>query len=244
MRIGIVTAMAQETLPIYTKFGKIVDEGKVSGATVYHVESEDGDDIYIAQSGVGELRAAITAQMLVDIFEVEAILNFGFVGAIASGLGVGDIVVVEKVVHYQFDTSDIDHCPVGQYDGKADIYFRTDADILSKFQSLLPRPLKTVTVASGDKFIATSEDKNRLKEFNADICEMECAGIAMAAERNGIPFFSLKVVSDSADESAKVSFKEVVARGLVGLDFLFPEVMRAVTGKKGQPLPPVKKENE
>lgn len=243
MRIGIVTAMAQETLPIYTKFGKIVDEGRVAGATVYHVQSDD-DEIFIAQSGVGEIRASITTQMLVDIFEVEVVLNFGFVGAISSGFHVGDIVIAEKVVHYQFDTSEIDGTQVGQYDGKSDIYFYLDEGIISKIQSLLPHPLRVVTVASGDKFIGNSIDKNNLKKFGADICEMECAGIAITTERNGIPFFSLKVISDSADESASVSFEEVVARGLVGLDMLFPIIMCAVTGKKEKPLPPVKKENE
>lgn len=243
MRIGIVTAMAQETLPIYTKFGKIVEEGRVAGATVYRVQADD-DEIYIAQSGVGELRAAITTQMLVDIFEVEAVLNFGFVGAISAGFEQGDVVMVDKVVHYQFDTSELDDVPVGQYDGRADIFFRADERIIAKTQALLPHPLRTVTVASGDKFIGNSEDKTRLGAFGADICEMECAGIAMAAERNGIPFFSVKVISDSADESACVSFEEVVARGLVGLDLLFPKIMCAVTGKKEKPLPPVKKENE
>lgn len=243
MRIGIVTAMAQETLPIYTKFGKIVDEGRIAGAVVYHVQSED-DDIYIAQSGVGEIRAAITTQMLVDIFEIEAVLNFGFVGAISSGLGVGDVVIANKVVHHQFDTSEVDGAPVGQYDGRDGIFFHLNEKIIEKVQSLLPHPLREVTVASGDKFIGNSSDKLRLKELGADICEMECAGIAMTAERNNIPFFSLKVISDSADESAQVSFDEVVARGLVGLDLLFPAILCAVTGKKEKSLPPVKKENE
>ena len=80
MRIGIITAMADETMPLYEKLGKAKGEGKVAGATVHQFEI-DGNEIYLAKSGVGEIRAALTAQMLVDIFEVEAILNFGFVGS-------------------------------------------------------------------------------------------------------------------------------------------------------------------
>ena len=117
MRIGIITAMADETMPLYEKLGKAKGEGKVAGATVHQFEI-DGNEIYLAKSGVGEIRAALTAQMLVDIFEVEAILNFGFVGSLDNRFDVGDLTLVGATVHYQFDTSEIDNVPAGQYDGK------------------------------------------------------------------------------------------------------------------------------
>lgn len=50
--------------------------------------------------------------------------------------------------------------------------------------------MKLVTVASGDVFVTKNDDKHRLaKEFGADICEMELAGIAIACERNNVPLF-------------------------------------------------------
>lgn len=42
---------------------------------------------------------------------------------------------------------------------------------------------------------------------------MEIAGICLAAERNEIPVFSMKVVSDGADEEATESFGEVLEKG-------------------------------
>ena len=102
--------------------------------------------------------------------------------------------------------------------------------------------MKLVTVASGDVFVTSSEDKHRLaKEFGADICEMELAGIAIACERNNVPLFSVKVVSDKADESANVSFLSIVEKGVAGSEKILPEILKAV--KDGATaLPPVKHE--
>ena len=133
MRIGIITAMADETMPLYEKLGKAKGEGKVAGATVHQFEI-DGNEIYLAKSGVGEIRAALTAQMLVDIFEVEAILNFGFVGSLDNRFDVGDLTLVGATVHYQFDTSEIDNVPAGQYDCKDSVYFHLDHNLIAKVQ--------------------------------------------------------------------------------------------------------------
>lgn len=241
MRIGIVTAMAEETLPIYEKLGHLVNEGTVKGALVRQIEYE-GNTLFLAQSGVGEIRAALTAQTLIDIFEVEAILNFGFVGAINPSLNVSDLVLAGNVVHHQFDISAVDNIPVGQYNGRDEFYFHTDKALLELVQKALPSPLPVVTVASGDKFIASKEDKDYLRNtFGADICEMEAAGLALACERNCVPFFSLKVVSDRADEQATDSFAVVLEKGLTKYEHVLPLIIKAVSGEKDVPLPPAKR---
>ncbi|MBR2956144.1 MAG: 5'-methylthioadenosine/S-adenosylhomocysteine nucleosidase [Clostridia bacterium] len=239
MRIGIITAMTDETMPLYEKLGKSKGTGKVAGATVHKFEI-DGNEIYLAKSGVGEIRAALTAQMLVDIFEVEVLLNFGFVGSLDSRFDVGDMVLVGAVVHYQFDTTEIDNVAVGQYDGKDTPYFHTDTTLIAKVQNQLGGILPVVIDASGDKFVASSEEKNYLRTFGAHVCEMECAGLVIASERNNVPLLSIKVISDKADESANVSFGEVVKRGLTKYEQIFPAVLKAITGENSTPLPPVK----
>ena len=52
MRIGIITAMAEETLPIFQKLGNVVAEVTVSGVTVRQIEAE-GHTVYLATSGIG-----------------------------------------------------------------------------------------------------------------------------------------------------------------------------------------------
>jgi adenosylhomocysteine nucleosidase len=227
MKIGIITAMADETTPLYQKMGKATGEIKVAGVTVFKYDI-DGNEIFLVRSGVGEIRAAMTFQLLVDKFDVDAVLNFGFVGSLDNRFDVGDLVLAEKVVHYQFDTSAIDNVPAGQYDGNDSIYFNTDKQLMDKVQNQLDTKLPQVVVASGDKFVASKEDKNYLRTLGAEICEMECAGLVIASVRNNVPLLSIKVISDKADESADVSFAEVVKKGLTRYEQIFPSVLKAV----------------
>lgn len=230
MKIGIITAMAGETQPLYQKMGKLADEINVAGVTIFKYEI-NGNDIYLVRSGVGEIRAAMTFQLLVDKFDVDVVLNFGLVGSLDNRFEVGDIVFAGKIVHHQFDTSAIDDVPAGQYDGNDSIYFHTDADLIKKVKDEIGEDIPVVTVASGDKFIASKEDKNHLRTFGAEICEMECAGLIIASKRNNVPLLSIKVISDKADESADVSFGEVVRRGLTRYEEIFPAVLKAVCNK-------------
>ena len=60
------------------------------------------------------------------------------------------------------------------------------------------------TCASGDRFVGKAEDKAALHEqFDADICEMEAAGIIKTANRNHVPCLSIKMVSDSLHGGAE-----------------------------------------
>ena len=239
MRIAIVTAMTEETLPIFQKLGNVVDQSTIAGVAISKIEL-DGDTIYLATSGVGEVKAALAMQLLVDLFDVEIVLNFGFVAAVGK-FDVGESVVPRKVVHYQFDVTEVDtDRKVGQYSGMADNFFYLDEVVIQNVLANIGKPVKLVSVASGDKFVAVKEEKQRLKrEFDADICEMELAGLAIACERNNIPLFSVKVVSDNAEEGANVSFETVMAKGVAGYEKMLPAILKAV--KEGaSALPPVK----
>lgn len=240
MRIGIVTAMAQETLPIYQKLGNVVAESSIRGAHVCQLKL-GANQIYLATGGVGEINAAMTAQMLVDLFDIEVLLNFGFVGSLNPSIGVGELVIADKVCHYQFDTSALDGTAIGQYIDKDDIYFYLDGSLIDSALAAIGKPMRRVAVASGDVFVADGKTKKKLaEEFGCDICEMELAGLAIACERNEIPLLSIKVISDKADDSAPVSFDEVVAKGLSKYEEILPNILAAVTGSF-KPLPPINK---
>lgn len=240
MRIGIVTAMDEETFPILNKLGYVVAQTAISGVRVCKAML-GAHTVYLATGGVGEIRTAMTVQLLKDLFDVEVVLNFGFVGALDPKLKQGDIVLARRVCHYQFDSSAIDGTVPGQYDGQEERYFYLDGALIDRVLLATRMPLKTVTVASGDMFVASGEIKNRLRnEFGADICEMELAALAIVCARNRIPLLSMKVVSDKADGNAPESFVEIVKKGMTKYEELLPDVISAITGEAA-PLPPAKK---
>ena len=241
MRIAIITAMAEETEPILRQLGSALkDESKISGVDVKKFEL-GGNTIYLATSGVGEIKAALAVQLLKDLFDVEVVLNFGFVGALNPALSIAELVVVGRVCHYQFDISAIDEIEPGRYSDHEDRYFYLDENLLARVLANVGKQVRRVTDASGDKFINNKEEKENLRvNFAADICEMELAGIAIACERNNLPLLSLKVVSDKADELATADFGEIVHKGLEKLAKILPAVFDALEGLSN-PLPPIKR---
>lgn len=70
--------------------------------------------------------------------------------------------------------------------------------------------LKRVICASGDRFIASADEKRSLHdEFNADICEMEAAGIALTCNRSSVPCLLIKAVSDAVEGGAEEFAREI-----------------------------------
>ena len=241
MRIAIVTAMAEETMPILKALGShLKDESKIAGVDVRQFECGT-NTIYLATSGVGEIKAALAVQLLKDLFDVEAVVNLGFVGALNPALSIAELVVAERVCHYQFDISTLNGIEVGRYSDHEDRYFYLDKELITRLLANVGRPIRRVTVASGDKFVSSMESKKPLREdFCADICEMELAGLAIACERNNIPLLSVKVVSDKADEGALVDFNEILERGIAKYTEILPAIFEALEGTSS-PLPPIKR---
>ena len=78
-RIGMVVAVELEA--VLNKYGKEVHELNYNGFKVkkYLV---NGNELFVAQSGSGEIAAAMTTQFLISELNVEVIINFGVVGGI------------------------------------------------------------------------------------------------------------------------------------------------------------------
>ena len=135
--------------------------------------------------------------MLISVFHVELIVNYGVVGALTEQLEVTNTCVVGKAVHYDFDTSEADACEVGRYLEYEDIYLPATPEYV-KLATDYDAAILPVTCASGDKFIATKSVKKALSEkFKADICDMESAAIILVCDLDHVPNLIIKTVSDS-----------------------------------------------
>ena len=146
---------------------------------------------------IGMIAAAMSTQFLISQFKVNFIVNFGVVGGLTHEMALARTCIVESVVHYDFDTSEADVCGVGRHIEYPSIYISTTKEIVDKALEIEPL-LKKVICASGNKFIASKEKKEELhNSFNADICEMEAAGIILTCNKNKIPCLLIKTVSDS-----------------------------------------------
>ena len=202
MSIGIIVASSKEAKPFFDIFGQpnTTTSGKTGGFEVSEWWFYCARNIYLVVSGVGEIAAAAATQYLIDRYRVEGIINYGVVGGTREDLTETEYGIVEKVVHYDFDISLEPGYRVGQYPGHDDVFIRP---VASAIPNHLTEHLPKLICASADKFVAAGEPKRNLRrEFGADICEMEAAGILITCNRNNVPCTIIKAVSDGVDKDA------------------------------------------
>lgn len=201
MRIGMIVAMTDEVGALLQKIGSAVKTVKTGGYEVREYKIGE-NELFVVKSGAGEIYAAAATQMMISEFRVSLIVNFGICGGLTADMSLRRAAVVEKVVHYDFDTSAIDGCEPARYINYPSVYLETSRELVEAAISAVPS-LERVICASGDKFIASSEKKTELYEkYGAKICEMEAAGILLTAHRAGVPVLMIKAVSDSVGGGA------------------------------------------
>ena len=192
-QIGLLVAVEMDS--VFARYGAGGKTERRGGFDVFQYENESYV-LHVIHSGIGEIAAAGAAELLIDRYGVEMIVNFGVVGGLTEEMSETKTCVVTRVVHYDFDLSGIDPVAPAQYPGFADIYLPTDEGLTAKAQEICPE-LKPVTCASADKFVGNREDKERLHRlYGAEICEMESAAVLLTCHRNEVPCLLIKAVSD------------------------------------------------
>lgn len=102
-KIGIITALIEEL--------EVIKELMINIRTIkkYNLEIFCGNinqqEVVLVKCGVGKVNAARTTQILIDEFDIEYIVNVGVAGSLNNNLDIGDIVIGEKLVQHDFDTT-------------------------------------------------------------------------------------------------------------------------------------------
>ena len=201
-KIGMLVAV--EIGSVLSKYGKASEEIEKFGFKVYKYEMPQYE-LYVVHSGAGEIAAAAATQLLIAVYGVEAVVNFGVVGGLTEDMKLSKTVVVEKVVHYDFDVSAIDHVEVGRYTSYPEVYIPLNKGLIEMALQVEPS-LKRVACASADKFVDGRENKSRIaQQFGADICEMELAAIVLTCDGGAEEFG--RTVNEAADVCLRVTDK-------------------------------------
>lgn len=205
---GIIGAMQSEVALLLSHMSEKKEE-TVSGLT-YHSGKLQGKDVVICCSEIGKVNAAMCAQILCDCYGVTAIVNTGIAGSLCNDLDIADLVISLDAIHHDFDLRFWGR-PVGQVPGFDVTAFPADEALIAKAfaaaEAVNPGHNRIGRVASGDQFICSREQKEKIIADTQAICaEMEGASIAHAAYRNGVPFVILRAISDKADDSAEMDY--------------------------------------
>jgi adenosylhomocysteine nucleosidase len=204
LKIGIVIADDMEYAPFADFGGESAPYFGRAGHKFSFSGSKGIIELHSVYCGIGKVNAAAATMHLIDN-GCEMILNAGLSGGI-SGVARGELVAGDHFLEHDFDLTPLgfEKCvKPGQ-----DYIYEADKTLLEYFKNLLS--IKSGTLVTGDCFVSDSVLKAELTEkHSAAACDMETAAIASVCHIAGIPFFSVRRVSDDAGESAGSAYREM-----------------------------------
>lgn len=205
MKIGFVIADENEYIP-FLEFAKENEAVETLRRGRDSVQFSFADKELIAvKAGIGKVNAAATTAFLIADDKVDIIINFGLSGAI-SGFMKNDIVAGSTYVECDFDLTAIGY-DLGKKPQKTFIY-NADKHLFDSAMKI--EGMKEAKCGCGDLFLADPVKKNLYKDtFGITEFDMETGAVASVCHDAGIPFLAIRQISDTADDAAVESYKEL-----------------------------------
>jgi len=199
--IGIIGAMAEELIEIKKHISNLKEHQ--TKVRTFYTGKINSKDVVVVQAGIGKVNAAVTTSILIENFDVDAIINIGVAGG-QKGVSHKDVVISTAVTHHDVDVTNFGSYVHGQVPG-LDALFQADQTLLTKTKDVLEKlnlSYKVGKIASGDQFVYSSDKLVDINKTYNDIyaIEMEAAAIAQTASIYNIPFIVYRSISDVIDD--------------------------------------------
>ena len=176
MSIGIIVATDEELIEIKN----IMDS--YEERDIYELNfvkgKINGKKVIVVKCGIGKVNAARTTQILIDNFKINKIINIGAAGGINPELKIQDIVIGEKIVQYDFDTTGAGDYEKGEIQGIGK-FIRSDYELINICKKVLEKRVDNSinvvigTIATADIFCSDPETAKKVrKEFGAECVEI------------------------------------------------------------------------
>lgn len=204
LKIGIICASDDELEPFLSH----IEQPEITEKAMLKFYSGNIQNVPVVAlySGVCKVNAAITAQILIDTYQVTAIINGGVAGGMEESLAIFDTVVGTQTAYHDV----ADDILTDFHPWMPSIYFPADTALLKTAKKALQSEAHVFfgKMVTGEQFIA---DENRAKineKYQPLSTDMETAAIAHVCYVNRIPFLSVRTITDTASHSGIENFEE------------------------------------
>ena len=215
--IGCVIAMDSEAELLLSSM-EIKKTQHMCGKTTYFGNAF-GHEIVLVYSKEGKVNAA-TGACAAILAGADRILNFGVAGGLHNNTEIGKLYLIERAVQYDFDLHQLSGKEVGTLPDEAE-------NFLPLFCPALPYERRVL--GTGDRFNDSPADHELLLRLGCDIREMEGGAIAQVCKYAGVPFVSVKVISDVyGSGSTTEQFRQNCALALLNLNSELKTILDAM----------------
>ena len=185
--IGIIAAISQETQALLQRIGQW-ERIPLGQLRAYRFRLSERDCLLI-ESGMGIKRAAHAARALLEVANPRFLVSFGVAGAVEDDLHIGDVVLSHT-------TCILDQGQPGQFHPLASLSEKAWQAVAQALELRGARfYLGTAITTPGSQMILSGA-----ATIEHPVLEMETAGIAQVLEEQGIPFLSIRAISDCPRE--------------------------------------------
>ena len=140
----------------------------------------NGVQIAMLANGPGPKLAGAAVDVVKMRQTIDGLISIGFCGGLHPSLHAGDIFAAREIV-----------------------------GAMPARLPFSPKPFKTGKLLSIDRVVSTAVEKAELSRLGADAVEMEAAAVAERAQQYDIPFYAVRVVTDTLEESFPLDFNSM-----------------------------------
>lgn len=202
--IGIIGAMPSELADIRNVLSDAVV--KTYAGYDFYICTYGGKLVVSACCGIAKVNAALCTQVMIDKFDVDAIINTGVAGGMNKNVKVCDIVVSDAVCPHDLELRFLENYPPYHSMYEADEKLVNAVCQVCAEKNIVNHVGRIV---SGEAFISDTAIKQEICDRLSPLAvDMETAAVGQCAYRNNTPFVSVRCISDNADDEGEMSFDE------------------------------------
>jgi adenosylhomocysteine nucleosidase len=195
-KIIIIGAIKEEIAGIKQRM-KINDTHRFDHATVFEGEWL-GYEILLVRSGMGVVRAEKSLRAVTQQFTSKLIISMGYAGGLDPKLQSGDLLIAEKNLGIENGNSFKSNEKGQTTEESLANEFVEKALLISEKMEFKTHRGTLLTV---DKVVLNPDHKSSLgKLYSVQAVDMETLALARCAREKGIPFLSIRAISDTVDQ--------------------------------------------
>ena len=175
---------------------KIVERFKLGHATAW-VGILEGKEITLIRTGIGKGPAAEALTNVLERFSLSLVVSTGYMGAADPRLKVADVLVADQVLELKDSSGDAFTSKKAAKEYAIDpSLLELTANVFADGATVFRGGLLTV-----DRVVAEPQDKVNAGQFYSVLgIDMETSALARLAGEKGVPFISVRAVSDTVDQ--------------------------------------------